>query len=149
MKNSIEHDVATECLEFMFEYYTIVRKHIVEENNVRFHSHSFYLLNILSCNKDNPLTMTACAKKMNITKQQLTKLADMHEANGHVVRICDEFNRRQIKLQITPQGEKYFERLKSVIIAEIIGMLDKCSAKEKNEIQNCVKKLSVIMKKYE
>ena len=63
----------------MLDYYAMIRRHIVEKNEIRFHSHGFYLLNILESNKDELLTMSACAKQMNITKQQLTKLVDLME----------------------------------------------------------------------
>lgn len=83
---------------------------------------------------------------MNITKQQLTKLVDLMEGQGYVVRSHDENNRRQIRLSITPEGVNYFGELKSMIIAEIIHSLDKFDADERTEIMDCAKRFSEIFK---
>ena len=83
---------------------------------------------------------------MNITKQQLTKLVDLMEGQGYVVRSHDENNRRQIRLSITPEGVNYFGELKSMIIAEIIHSLDKFDADERAEIMDCAKRFSEIFK---
>ena len=107
MNDSYDRKVAENFLAFMLDYYAMIRRHIVEKNEIRFHSHGFYLLNILESNKDELLTMSACAKQMSITKQQLTKLVDLMEGQGYVVRSHDENNRRQIRLSITPEGENY------------------------------------------
>ena len=122
MNDSYDRKVAENFLTFMLDYYAMIRRHIVEKNEIRFHSHGFYLLNILESNKDELLTMSACAKQMNITKQQLTKLS------------------------ITPEGVNYFGELKSMIIAEIIHSLDKFDADERTEIMDCAKRFSEIFK---
>ena len=98
MNDSYDREVAEKILAFMLDYYAMIRRHIVEKNEIRFHSHGFYLLNILESNKDELLTMSACANQMSITKQQLTKIVDLMEGQGYVVRSHDENNRRQIRL---------------------------------------------------
>lgn len=128
----------------MLDYYAMIRRHIVEKNDIRFHSHGFYLLNVLKSNKDAPLTMTACARQMSITKQQLTKLVDLMEGQRYVLRSHDENNRRQIRLSITPAGEKYLGKLNDMIIAEIIHSLDKFNVGERAEIMDCAKRFSEI-----
>lgn len=130
----------------MLDYYAMIRRHIVEKNNIRFHSHGFLLLNVLKSNEDEPLTMTACAKQMNITKQQLTKLVDLMEGQGYVFRSHDENNRRQIRISISPAGEEYLGELNSMIIAEIIRSLDKFDTGERTEIMDCAKRFSKIFK---
>ena len=80
--------------------------------------------------------MSFLADEMGITKQQLTKLVDLMEGQGYVVRSHDENNRRQIRLSITPEGVNYFGELKSMIIAEIIHSLDKFSTCERAEIMD-------------
>ena len=67
MNDSYDRELAENFLTFMLDYYAMIRRHIVEKNEIRFHSHGFYLLNILESNKDELLTMSACAKQMNIT----------------------------------------------------------------------------------
>ena len=146
MNDSYDREVAEKFLAFMLDYYAMIRRHIVEKNEIRFHSHGFYLLNILESNKDAPLTMTACANQMSITKQQLTKIVDLMEGQGYVVRSHDENNRRQIRLSITPEGENYLGELRSMIIAEIIRSLDKFSTGERAEIMDCTKRFSEIFK---
>ena len=83
---------------------------------------------------------------MSITKQQLTKIVDLMEGQGYVVRSHDENNRRQIRLSITPEGENYLGELRSMIIAEIIRSLDKFSTGERAEIMDCAKRFSEIFK---
>lgn len=90
--------------------------------------------------------MSACAKQMSITKQQLTKIVDLMEGQGYVVRSHDENNRRQIRLSITPEGENYLGELKSRVIAEIIHSLDKLDAEKRAEIMDCAKRFSEIFK---
>ena len=130
----------------MLDYYAMIRRHIVEKNEIRFHPHGFNLLNILESNKDELLTMSTCANQMSITKQQLTKIVDLMEGQGYVVRSHDENNRRQIRLSITPEGENYLGELKSRIIAEIIHSLDKLDAEKRAEIMDCAKRFSEIFK---
>ena len=120
MNDSYDREVAENFLAFMLDYYAMIRRHIVEKNEIRFHSHGFYLLNILESNKDELLTMSACAKQMSITKQQLTKIVDLMV--------------------------NYFGELKSMIIAEIIHSLDKFDADERAEIMDCAKRFSEIFK---
>ncbi len=146
MNDSYDREVAEKILAFMLDYYAMIRRHIVEKNEIRFHSHGFYLLNILESNKDELLTMSACANQMSITKQQLTKIVDLMEGQGYVVRSHDENNRRQIRLSITPEGENYLGELRSMIIAEIIRSLDKFSTGERAEIMDCAKRFSEIFK---
>lgn len=144
MNDSYDREVAENFLAFMLDYYAMIRRHIVEKNDIRFHSHGFYLLNVLESNKDAPLTMTACAKQMSITKQQLTKLVDLMEGQGFASRSHDEKNRRQIRITITPEGEKYLGQMNSMIIAEIMQSLDKFSGSERSEIMYCAKRFSEI-----
>lgn len=146
MNDSYDREVAENFLAFMLDYYAMIRRHIVEKNEIRFHSHGFNLLNILESNKDELLTMSACANQMSITKQQLTKIVDLMEGQGYVVRSHDENNRRQIRLSITPEGENYLGELRSMIIAEIIRSLDKFSTGERAEIMDCAKRFSEIFK---
>lgn len=148
MEDLFEREVANDCLLFMLEYYGLIRRHIIVENDIRIHSHSFYLLEILSENKDRLFTMSECAKRVNITKQQFTRLVDMHERKGHVVRVDDEKNHRQVRLSITPLGEQYFERLKKLIIEELIRMVGHCDDDEKRDVRNCVNRLAEIIMKY-
>ena len=61
-------------------------------------------------------------------------------------RSHDEYNRRQIRLSITPAGEKYLGELNSMIITEIIQSLDKFSSGERAEIMDCAKRFSEIFR---
>ncbi len=41
MNDSYDRELAENFLTFMLDYYAMIRRHIVEKNEIRFHSHGF------------------------------------------------------------------------------------------------------------
>ena len=148
MNDSYDRELAETFLTFMLDYYAMIRRHIVEKNEIRFHSHGFYLLNILESNKDELLTMSACAKQMNITKQQLTKLVNDLEAMGLVKRIHDERNRRQVYVTLTDDGRTEFEEVKQAMLECTMDGLKGFSSEELGQLENCLEKLIPLLVKF-
>ena len=65
-------ELARIFLNFMVDYYALLRRHLIETNQFRFNSHGFSMLYTLQKYKNQPITMTQFAEVMGITKQQLT-----------------------------------------------------------------------------
>ena len=148
MNDSYDRELAENFLTFMLDYYAMIRRHIVEKNEIRFHSHGFYLLNILESNKDELLTMSACAKQMNITKQQLTKLVNDLEAMGLVKRIHDERNRRQVYVTLTDDGRNEFEEIKQAMLECTVAGLKDFSEDELEQLGDCLERLIPLLEKF-
>ena len=114
-------ETADRFINFIFEFYSLIRRHIVEINPYRIHSHGFTMLYSLRNNVGKNVTMTDLSDMLGITKQQLTKLVNDFESNGYVRRIRSDENRRVIYVEITDEGNTCLDEM----IAEIIGEIKK------------------------
>lgn len=134
MKDNNDIDIARVFMDFMLEYYALIRRHIVEVNRYRVHSHGFTLLYTLRGCKGRAVTMTKFASELGVTKQQLTKLVNDLERQGFVVRRHDMGNRRQVYIEITESGIEHIEKMADEIINEIITSLSNFNEDEKKKI---------------
>ena len=100
-------ELARTFLNFMVDYYALMRRHLIETNQFRFNSHGFSMLYTLQKYRDQQITMTQFAEVMGITKQQLTKLVNDMEQQGFVRRLHNEVNRRQVYIEITDEGMNF------------------------------------------
>jgi DNA-binding MarR family transcriptional regulator len=89
----------------------------------------FLILVILMHSKEDKLTPNEIAKRLNVTRGNMTGLIDSLLEAEFVTKIQDENDRRQVWIQITPKAEKflhekvfptYFKK-----IAKVIGGLKK------------------------
>lgn len=133
----------TEFLEFMYEYQSLIRRHTAKKNELRLHSHSYYLLSMLNANDGTPMIMTECAERLSITKQQLSKTVATLERNEYVKRTPSEENKRIMYLSITETG-KYFllHNLDKEVKLKIGGILEKFDENEQRDIMRCVNKIA-------
>lgn len=131
-KNSLA--IAREFMSFMMEYYALIRRHIVEGNQFRIHSHGFSMLYALRESREHPVTMTGFAQEMGITKQQLTKLVNDLEKQKLVCRLHNGRNRRQVSIEITEEGKTYLDDMVGAIIGEIIGAMAEFSSEDQTKI---------------
>ena len=115
--------IAREFMSFMMEYYALIRRHVVEANPYRIHSHGFSMLYTLRESREHPITMTRFAEEMGITKQQLTKLVNDLEKQRLVRRLHSRENRRQVYIEITEEGKTYLDGMIGAILGEILGAL--------------------------
>ena len=127
-------EIARDFLNFMVDYYSLTRRHIVETNQYRFHSHGFSMLYALRAYRDHPVTMTKFAGEMGITKQQLTKLVNDLEEQNYVRRSHNRENRRQVYIEITEEGLAHLERMLGEIVHEIMRSLENFSAEDRQQI---------------
>ena len=127
-------EIARDFLNFMVDYYSLTRRHIVETNQYRFHSHGFSMLYALRAYRDHPVTMTKFAGEMGITKQQLTKLVNDLEEQNYVRRSHNRENRRQVYIEITDEGLAHLERMLGEIVHEIMRSLENFSPEDRQQI---------------
>ncbi len=140
-------ELARTFLNFIVNYYALMRRHLIETNQFRVGSHGFSLLYTLRKYKDEQITMTQFAEIMGITKQQLTKLVNDLENQGYVNRLHNEENRRQVYIEITEQGTEVLEKMLGEIIHEIIKSLDVFDDEDKKKIVESSSTLLELFKK--
>lgn len=144
---SDELELARTFLNFMVDYYALLRRHLIETNQFRFNSHGFSLLYTLQKYKDQKITMTQFAEIMGITKQQLTKLVNDLEDQGYVRRLHNDENRRLVYITITDEGMAHLEKMLGEIIHEIIRSLDGFDEADRQKIIESSRALSDVFRK--
>ncbi|MBQ2726274.1 MAG: MarR family transcriptional regulator [Clostridia bacterium] len=149
MHDMIDIETARTFLNFMVDYYALLRRHIVEANQFRFNSHGFSTLYTLRNYRNKPITMTEFAGELGITKQQLTKLVNDLEAQNYVKRSHNAENRRQVYISITEEGVEHLEHMLGEILHEIIKSLEDFSQEDKVKIQEYAGSLSEMLRRDE
>ncbi|MBO7404294.1 MAG: MarR family transcriptional regulator [Clostridia bacterium] len=140
-------EIARDFLNFMVDYYALTRRHIVETNQYRFHSHGFSMLYALCAYRDHPVTMTKFADEMGITKQQLTKLVNDLEEQNYVRRSHNRENRRQVYIEITDEGLAHLEGMIGELLHEIVRSLASFSPDERVSIDDHAVALSELFRR--
>lgn len=142
-------DLATarKFLDFMVDYYAMMRRHLVDANEYRMHSHGFSTLYALRTYRGCPITMTQFAKEMGITKQQLTKLVNDLEEKQYVVRSHNKENRRQVYIEITDRGIQHLEKMLGGIVHEILTALSDFPEEDRQKIAECSELMSSLMRR--
>lgn len=148
IKSDIKNiETARVFLNFMVDYYAMIRRHIVETNQFRMNSHGFSMLYALRNYKNQPITMKKFAQEMGITKQQLTKLVNDLEEQNYVMRSHNKENRRQVYIEITDDGLLHLEKMIGEIIHEIVSAVSGFEDNDKDLIINAAQTLSDFLKK--
>ena len=88
--------------------------------------------------KQGKLTMSALAKRLSMSNQQLTKVVDTLESFDLVVRNVDEDNHRQIFVQASPKGNELIASLSAEIDRKLTFALRN---KDANKIDNLYQSL--------
>ena len=140
-------EIARDFLNFMVNYYAMTKRHIVETNQYRFHSHGFSMLYALRGYRDQPVTMSRFAEEMGITKQQLTKLVNDLEEQNFVRRSHNSDNRRQVYIEITDEGAAHLERMIGEILHEITRSLDAFEAEDRAKLGECARVMTEIFRR--
>ena len=147
MTDSADFQTARAFMNFMVDYYALVRRHEIETNEYRTNSHGFSMLYALRKYQNQPITMTKFADEMGITKQQLTKLVNDLEDRNYVRRIHSKENRRQVYISITEEGLAYLEVLIGELVHELLRTMSAFSRDEKEQIRSSVTVLSELFRK--
>ncbi len=139
--------IARKFLDFMVDYYAMMRRHLVDANEYRMHSHGFSTLYALRSYRNCPITMTQFANEMGITKQQLTKLVNDLEEKQYVVRSHNKENRRQVYIEITDHGVQHLEKMLGGIVHEILTALSDFPEDDKQKIAECSEIMSALLRR--
>lgn len=68
---------------------------------------TYYCLQVMR--QKGPMTMTELTHRLNVSKQQATKLIDILCEHHFVKRCSLEYDRRCITIEVTKEAEKYME----------------------------------------
>ena len=137
-------EICREFLEFSVNFHQIFKSRFEKTCGIKANSLAFHALMMLQSLNEQSLTMSALAEKLDITKQQLTKLINMLEEKDLVERFHDQKNRRQVYIQITGEGRQDIGALCGGLlqaVAENFTALDDGELMELKEALRTMKKL--------
>ena len=147
MAEKADIGIARDFLNFMVNYYAVIKRHVVETNQYRFHSHGFSMLYALRGFRDQPVTMSRFAEEMGSTKQPLTKLVNDLEQQNFVRRSHNKDNRRQVYIEITDEGCAHLERMIGEILHEITRSLEDIDPEDRIRLGECSRAMVEIFRR--
>lgn len=98
-------------------------------------------------NVNHPLRMSVLARKLAVSKQQLTKIADALVAAGYVTRTGDEKNRRIILLNLTPEGRTLVSCLQDEVTERMLPQFCRLSPREVGQFSQALDTLRPLLEK--
>ena len=94
-------------------------------------------------------TMSALAKRLQISNQQLTKVVDVLVDTGTVVRTCNEKNRRQIFVCASEKGKKLLLDLRAEVTKKLTILGESLPADESQALFDSILSLLNNLKRLE
>ena len=91
------------------------------------------------------LSLGDLGKGMYLQPSTITGLIDALERRGYVARVRDQEDRRVVKIQLTPKGQRLARKAPNPARGKKISGLTKLKRSELNVIFNSVQKLAQIM----
>lgn len=140
--------VGIHFLEFAVAFLTLAKCQYQHDNDVKVNSLPFFTLVALDNWADEDYTMSELADKLQITKQQLSKLINVLEEKELVERIHDKENRRRVYIRIRDRGRAMMDDLKREMLASTIYGLSSYSETELSEMDYCIRRLTALMEKF-
>ncbi len=107
----------------------------------------FWVLGMLTC--EGPMSMSAMAKRMQVTKQYITALVDRMVEEGLATRQPDQGDRRIIKLCITEAGNGALQDAKARAHQEIRTTLGQLEEADRRRLYNALQEQKEILIKLE
>lgn len=101
------------------------------------------LLNFLK--HEDSISMTEIVKKLNVSKQQLTKLTDKLAEKNYIIRVNDLEDRRSIKISVTEIGIEFLNEYEKQILDLMKTRFEKLSDENLRELQSAVNSINKIM----
>lgn len=137
-------------LEFSVAFTSMVRRHYQQDGNgdLRANSLAFHALLALDSWSNDHYTMSDLAEKLQIPKQQLTKLINDLETKELVERIHDTENRRRVYIRICEKGHLLMEELKQEMLQSTLHGLRSYSKDDLLELDHCICRLTELMEKF-
>ena len=134
----------TDLAQLIVAVYPNIRKvfrHLVSLKDAPVSMTQLTCLSIIE--KQGKLTMSALAKRLSMSNQQLTKVVDTLEDFELVVRSVDEENHRQIFVQASQKGKDLIASLSNEIDRKLSFAL---RSKDEGEIDNLYNALAYLAK---
>jgi len=91
------------------------------------------------------LSLGDLGKEMYLQPSTITGLIDVLEQKGYVARVRDREDRRVVKVQLTPKGQRLAEKAPNPAQGKMIYGLTKLKRRELNLIFDSIQKLVEIM----
>lgn len=148
MENIDKNNVGIHFLEFTVAFLTLAKCQYQEENTVKVSSMPFFTLVALDNWADEDYTMSELADKLQVTKQQFSKLINDLEAKQLVERIHDTCNRRRVYIRICDKGRAKMAELKEHMLESTLRGLQSYSREELAEMDYCICRLTELMEKF-
>lgn len=146
-----ERDVNTvgvHFLEFTVAFLTLAKCQYQQENTVKVNSMPFFALVALDNWADEDYTMSELADKLQVPKQQLSKLINDLEDKQLVERIHDTANRRRVYIRICDKGRAMMDELKVHMLESTLKGLRSYTGEELEEMDRCICRLTELMGKF-
>lgn len=115
-------------MDFILLSMNKVIKPYEESNSCPLGYRQLYALEILTFS--GPVTMTEFSERIDIKKQQSTKLVNRLVERGFVERLYDKSDRRTIKIIITPEGREFLANNNT---RSVDGLMESIAAMEVDE----------------
>lgn len=113
----------------------------------RAYAHDFQALYVLNNHPNPRLTMSQLAEELVVSKQQISKLIGNMEEKGLVTRQHDAVNRRQVYVNITPQGQALMEQTLQDLRQWITQETQAFSDLERQQLHQSVQVFSTLLQK--
>jgi DNA-binding MarR family transcriptional regulator len=90
---------------------------------------------------DGPLTMGELARRCGITEKTITGIVDRMERLGLFQRVRDLVDRRVVRVQLLPGGERAFRTVRDGMLAKLSAMLEMLDPDDRKGILRIFEKL--------
>lgn len=148
MENNNVQSVGVHFLEFAIAFLTLTKCQYQQDTAVKVSSMPFFTLVALDNWADEDYTMSELADKLQVTKQQLSKLINDLEEKQLVERIHDTANRRRVYIRIREEGHMMMNELKVQMLESTIKGLASYTADELSDMDYCICRLTELMGKF-
>lgn len=106
----------------------------------------YYCLQIMQ-SFDTPPTMSELGQRIQMSKQQLTKIVSRLADRNFVKRIYDPADRRIINLQVTSEALNYIDAFRRQNAEYFCGMIESMEAADRADFKQALDTLSRILSK--
>lgn len=148
MKNNDINTVGVHFLEFTVAFLTLAKCQYQQDNTLKVNSMPFFALVALDNWAEEDYTMSELADKLQVTKQQLSKLINDLEDKQLVERIHDTTNRRRVYIRIRDQGRIMMDELKTNMLESTLKGLKSYTEDELRDMDYCICRLTQLMGKF-
>lgn len=144
----VAQQASAHFLKLALSFFCLAKSQYNQQNMVKANTLAFRTLVTLNELTGRRLTMSALAERLDITKQQLTKLVNDLEEKQLVERIHDPKNRRLVYIHITDHGSSMLRELKQSMLESTMDAMAGYTDQELEEMDRCMVKLTELLEKF-